>query len=175
VGDLEREQQPLRSGDARPTTTAADQTLLLCLVCSTGGHLYQLYRLKNWWVRHRRFWVTFKKADAESLLDEEEVHWAAHPTTRNVRNLLLNTILAFRILIRRRPDLVVSDGAGVAVPFFYVAKILGIPTLYLEVYDRIELPTLTGRLVYPVADCFALQWDEQRRFYPRGVVVGTVL
>ena len=45
-------------------------------------------------------------------------------------------------------------------------------TVYLEVYDRIDTPTLTGRLCYPLSRLFLLQWQEQRRFYPRGVVIG---
>ncbi len=146
----------------------------LCLVCSAGGHLYQLHRLENWWRKEDRFWVTCRKPDAEALLKEERAYWAACPT-RNATNLLRNFRLALRVLWRERPDLVISNGAGVAIPFFYVATLLGIPTLYVEVYDRIDVPTLTGRIVYPVTDIFALQWEEQREHYPRGVVVGPLL
>ena len=141
-------------------------------MCSSGGHLDHLNRLKPWWQEHERSWVTFPGADSESLLAGEEVSWAYHPTTRNIPNLLRNLRLARRILRRDRPDLIVSTGAGVAFPFFVLARILGIDTVYLEVYDRIDLPTLTGRLCYPLSRLFLLQWPEQRRFYPRGVVVG---
>jgi UDP-N-acetylglucosamine:LPS N-acetylglucosamine transferase len=103
------------------------------------------------------------------------VYWAAFPTTRNIPNLFRNTWRAVRILWRERPDVVVSDGAGVGLPFVYVAWLLGIPTVYLEVYDRIELPSLTGRLVYPVVDAFGIQWEEQRRFFPKGIVVGRLI
>jgi beta-1,4-N-acetylglucosaminyltransferase len=145
------------------------------LVCSSGGHLVQLHRLEPWWRHHRRTWVTFQTPDAVSLLDGELTEWAFHPTTRNLLNLMRNLGLAWRVLRRDRPDVVVSDGAGVAFPFFVVARILGIKTVYLEVYDRIDEPTLTGRLCYPLSDLFLLQWEEQRRSYPRGVVIGTVL
>jgi beta-1,4-N-acetylglucosaminyltransferase len=43
------------------------------------------------------------------------------------------------------------------------------------VYDRIDLATVTGRLCYPISDLFLLQWEEQRRFYPRGQVIGALL
>jgi beta-1,4-N-acetylglucosaminyltransferase len=145
------------------------------LVCSSGGHLAQLYRLEPWWGRHQRTWVTFQTADAVSLLEGERTVWAYHPTTRNLPNLFRNLRLAWRVLRREGPDVVVSDGAGVAVPFFLVARILRIRTVYLEVYDRINDPTLTGRLCYPLSDLFLLQWEEQRRSYPRGVVIGAVL
>ncbi|WP_283139104.1 PssD/Cps14F family polysaccharide biosynthesis glycosyltransferase [Rhizohabitans arisaemae] len=145
------------------------------LVCSTGGHLTQLYRLSDWWRRHERVWVTFDKADARSLLAEEDVRWAHHPTTRNIPNMLRNFRLALRLLRRERPDVIVSTGAGVAFPFFVLAKLFRIPTVYLEVYDRIDTGTLTGRLCYPITGLFLLQWPEQQRQYPRGVVVGELL
>ena len=68
-----------------------------------------------------------------------------------------------------------SDGAGVAFPFFLVGRALGVPTVYLEVYDRISRPTLTGRLCYPLAGLFLLQWPEQSASYPRGEVIGSLL
>jgi hypothetical protein len=145
------------------------------LVCSAGGHLAQLLRLRPWWSTHERLWVTFDSPHARSVLGGEIVAWAHHPTTRNVPNLLRNLRLAIRVLSRYRPQLVVSNGAGVAAPFFMVAKLLRIPTVYVEVVDRIDSPTLTGRLCYPLADLFLLQWEEQRRFYPRGIVVGRLL
>jgi UDP-N-acetylglucosamine:LPS N-acetylglucosamine transferase len=70
---------------------------------------------------------------------------------------------------------VVSTGAGVAVPFFYMARVLGIRTVYLEVIDRITTRTLTGRLVYPIVDAFAVQWPEQTRLYPGATVIGATL
>jgi beta-1,4-N-acetylglucosaminyltransferase len=142
------------------------------LVCSSGGHLSQLYRLKPSWEHHDRMWVTFPGADSESLLEDEEVVWAHHPTTRNLPNLLRNLRLARRIVREYRPDVVISTGAGVAFPFFLLARLAGAATLYLEVYDRIDSPTLTGRLCHPLSRRFLLQWEEQRRFYPRGQVVG---
>ena len=74
-----------------------------------------------------------------------------------------------------RPDVVVSSGAGVAFPFFLLAKLFGKRTVYVEVYDRIDSPTMTGRLCYPFSDLFLLQWEEQRRNYPKGRVIGSLL
>lgn len=144
-------------------------------VCSAGGHLLQLYHLKPWWGKNERLWVTFDMPDAVSLLEGETVVWAHHPTTRNLRNASRNLALAWRVLRRHRPDVVVSSGAGVAFPFFLVARILRIKTVYIEVYDRIDLPTLTGRLCHPLSDLFLLQWEEQKRFYPRGQLIGRLL
>ncbi|MGH2812197.1 MAG: PssD/Cps14F family polysaccharide biosynthesis glycosyltransferase [Actinomycetota bacterium] len=147
----------------------------VALVCSSGGHLLQLYQLRPWWEKHERLWVTFDKADSRSLLAGEPIVWAYQPTTRNIPNLLRNLRLAWKTLRHHRPDIVVSSGAGVAFPFFLLARLLGIKTVYVEVYDRIDLGTLTGRLCYPLSNLFLLQWEEQRRFYPRGQVIGRLL
>ncbi len=145
------------------------------IVCSSGGHLVQLVRLRQWWQTRDRMWVTFPGPDAESQLAGEDVRIAYHPTTRNALNALRNMGLALQIVRSYRPDVVVSSGAGVALPFFIAARLRGIRTVYLEVFDRIDGPTLTGRLCYPITDLFLLQWEEQKRSYSRGQVVGSVL
>ncbi|MCC6224805.1 MAG: UDP-N-acetylglucosamine--LPS N-acetylglucosamine transferase, partial [Microthrixaceae bacterium] len=149
-----------------------DERYDVLLVCSSGGHLAQLLRLRPWWSRHERRWVTFDKADAVDLLQDENVVWAHHPTTRNIPNLLRNLGVAVRLLWTWRPHLVVSNGAGVAVPFFWIAWFLGCRTAYIEVYDRIDSATLTGRLVRPVSDVFCVQWPEQAPLYRDAVVTG---
>jgi UDP-N-acetylglucosamine:LPS N-acetylglucosamine transferase len=145
------------------------------LVCSSGGHLTQLCQLRPWWQRHDRIWVTVASAQAESLLAGERVVPAFAPTTRNIPNALRNARLALRLIRAERPDVLVSDGAGVAFPFFVVGWLFGVRTVYLEVYDRISRPTLTGRLCYPLAGLFLLQWPEQLACYPRGQVIGSLL
>lgn len=147
----------------------------ICLVSSSGGHLLQLHILKEWWKKYPRYWVTFKKEDAVSLLEKEKVYWSYFPTNRNIKNLIRNTFLALKILLKEKPEIIVSTGAGVAVPFFYVGKLIGAKLIYIEVYDRINLPTLTGKLVHPITDVFILQWEEQKKFYPKGEVWGQLL
>lgn len=144
----------------------------ILFVGSSGGHLAQLLRLSDWWRAHERAWVTFDKPDARAALVDEDVTWAYHPTTRNLPNLVRNLRLARSVLRTFRPDVVVSNGAGVAFPFFVLARRLGIATVYMEVYDRIDSRTLTGRLCGPFTDLFLLQWPEQRELYPDGVFVG---
>jgi UDP-N-acetylglucosamine:LPS N-acetylglucosamine transferase len=155
------------------TLTGADMKVLL--IASTGGHLAQLVALREVWADHDRHWITFDKPDARAALEGESKTWAHHPTTRNIPNALRNLALAARVMLRARPDVVVSTGAGVAFPFFLVARLARVRTLYLEVFDRIEQPTLTGRMCYPLADAFALQWPEQERSYRGGVVVGRTM
>jgi hypothetical protein len=56
-----------------------------------------------------------------------------------------------------------------------VGRLRGVRTVYVEVFDRIDSATLTGRLCYPLSDRFLLQWDEQRAIYPKGDVIGPLL
>lgn len=155
-----------------PPVTPQDDGRHILLVGSTGGHLSQLVALRPFWERSRRRWVTFDKSDARSLLRDEDVVWAYHPTTRSVVNLARNFVLAVGELLRHRPALVVSTGAGVAFPFFVVGRALRIPTCYVEVYDRIDSPTLTGRLCRPFSNLFFVQWEQQRDLYRDVQVIG---
>lgn len=147
----------------------------LCLVCSSGGHLLLLHRLHDFWSHHQRVWVTFAKPDAEALLPGETVYSAHFPTNRHIPNLLRNTMLAWRVLRREKPDLILSSGAGVALPFFLLGRLLGKKLVFIEAYERIDSPSLTGRLVYPLCHAFILQWEEQRAFYPKGILLGPLL
>ena len=144
-------------------------------MCSAGGHLAQLMAVRSWWSRHDRRWVTADLPDVHARLQGEEVIFAHFPTTRNVLNLLRNFAVAFRVLRERRPDVIVSDGAGVAVPFFAIGKLIGIPTVYIEVIDRFDTRSLTGRMCARLTDDFCVQSDDQLNLYPRATVIGQLL
>ncbi|KST91289.1 Polysaccharide biosynthesis protein CpsF [Lactococcus lactis subsp. lactis] len=146
----------------------------IALVGSSGGHLTHLYLLKKFWENEDRFWVTFDKADAKSILKEEKFYPCYYPTNRNVKNTIKNTILAFKILKKEKPDLIISSGAAVAVPFFWLGKLFGAKTVYIEIFDRIDKPTLTGKLVYPVTDKFIVQWEELKKVYPKAINLGGI-
>lgn len=148
--------------------------LKICLVGSSGGHLTHLYMLKPLWENKNRFWVTFDKVDANSILKDEKVYHCYFPTNRNIINLIKNTFLAIKVLRKEKPDLIISSGAAVAVPFFYLGKLIGAKNVYIEVFDRINKPTLTGKLVYPVTDKFIVQWDEMKNVYKKSINLGSI-
>ena len=132
----------------------------LALVTSTGGHLLEMVNLKPAWEGHERFFVTFPLEDAKTLLQDERVVWAYHPTNRSLKNLGRNTWLAWKVLRKERPDVVVSTGAGVAVPFLWIGKLLGMKTVYLECITRIHSVSMAGKMILPVVDKFYGQWEE---------------
>ena len=146
----------------------------MLLVASGGGHLAQLVALRPWWEGRRRTWVSFDTTDVTSRLAGERVRFAHHPTTRHIPNLLRNTLVALHVLLSERPDLIVSTGAGVALPFFVFGRLLGLPTVYIEVVDRVRSRTVTGRCCYRIANMFMVQWPEQQELYPHAVVVGVL-
>ena len=146
----------------------------VCMVGSSGGHLTHLYMLKPFWEDKNRFWVTFDKEDARSLLKGEKIYHCYYPTNRSIKALIINTKLAFKVLIKERPDLIISSGAAVAVPFFYIGKLFGAKLIYIEVFDRIDKPTMTGKMVYPVVDKFIVQWEEMKKVYPKAINLGSI-
>ncbi len=121
--------------DGRPRAAGAsvpkgsDSARRVLFVSSAGGHLSQLLQLEPWWRHHDRRWVTFDLPDAHSKLKGEHLIPAHYPTTRNIPNTLRNMVLAHKVLSDWRPDVVISNGAGVAVPFFVAAKFRNIPTV----------------------------------------------
>lgn len=147
----------------------------IMLAGSSGGHLAQLYSLKSWWETEQRIWVTFPTDDARSRLNNEKVVWASHSPDRNLLDNLRSARLAISTLLRFQPDLIVTAGASLGTFFVLAGKILKIPTIYVEVFDRIELPSLSGRICYRIADGFAVQWEKQLELYPKATVIGPLL
>jgi beta-1,4-N-acetylglucosaminyltransferase len=148
--------------------------LKICLVGSSGGHLTHLHMLEPFWKNYDRFWVTFDKEDARTMLKGEKMYPCHFPTNRSIKALILNTFLAIRVLIKEKPDVIISSGAAVAVPFFYIGKLFKAKTIYIEVFDRMDKPTVTGKLVYPVTDKFIVQWPEMTKVYPKAEYFGSL-
>jgi UDP-N-acetylglucosamine:LPS N-acetylglucosamine transferase len=147
----------------------------LLLVCSPGGHLLQLVSLRDAWSSHRRAWVTLDKSDARSLLEGERVVYAHGPTNRSVANLLRNLGLAWTVVRRLRPRVVLTTGAGVAVPFAWVARALGARVVYVESVTRIDEASLSCRLIRPVADRVYVQWPELAARLPGARYAGNLI
>jgi hypothetical protein len=156
-------------------TGASDRDDSVLFACSAGGHLAQLLQLRPWFEQRHRIWVTFEQPDAVGLLGDEDTVWAFHPTTRNIPNLVRNTLLAWRVIRKHRPSLIVTSGAGIAVPFFWIGKLFRAKTVYVEVIDRIDTRTMTARLCSPVTDVVIAQDDAQQVLFPGCHVIGRLL
>lgn len=146
----------------------------VCLVGSSGGHLMHLYMLKPFWEDKERFWVTFDKEDARSLLKDERMYPCYYPSNRSIKALIINTVKALKVVLKERPDLIISTGAAPAIPFFYIGKLFGAKTIYIEVFDRIKTATISGKICYFVADRFIVQWEEMKQVYPKAINLGSI-
>jgi beta-1,4-N-acetylglucosaminyltransferase len=143
-------------------------------VGSSGGHLTHLTMLRPFLKDKEHFWVTFDKEDARSQLENERMYSCYYPTNRSIKALIKNTIIAWRVIRKERPELIISSGAAVAVPFFYIGKLFGAKLIYIEVFDRLDKATVTGRLVYPIADKFIVEWEEMKKVYPKAINLGSI-
>lgn len=147
----------------------------IAIVCSSGGHLTHMMLLKDFWEKHKRVWVTFDKPDAQSLLKDEKKYWCHYPTNRNLKNLIKNTFLAWKVLRKEKPDIIISSGAAIAIPFFFLGKIFfRKKCFYIEVFDRIDSSTVSGKFCYKFADEFFVQWEEQLKVYPKAKFIGSI-
>lgn len=150
------------------------KNIKVCMVSSSGGHLTHLYMLKPFWQDKERFFVTFDKQDARSLLKDEIMYAAYYPSNCSIKALIANTCLAIKVLWKERPNIIISTGAAPAVPFFWIGKVLGMKTIYIEVFDRIDKSTISGKLCYPVADIFIVQWEEMKKVYKKAINLGSI-
>jgi UDP-N-acetylglucosamine:LPS N-acetylglucosamine transferase len=145
------------------------------LVCSPGGHLLQLLRLQPAWEDLRCSWVTLEAPDTCNLLQDERVTFAVGPTNRNFRAALANLRLAWRVVRDERPAAILSTGAALAVPFFLIGKLHGCRLVYVESVTRIDSLSLSGKIVYPLADAFFVQWPNAAGRRRRARFVGGLL
>ncbi len=126
----------------------------VCLACSAGGHLTELLQIKKAFEDYERFFVTFRREDTINF--EERVYFVEDPK-RNLLKLVKNIFQAARILLVERPNVIITTGAGVVVPLCYVGKLLGTRIIYIESFARIDSASLSGKLIYPIADLFFVQ------------------
>lgn len=141
------------------------------LICSTGGHFRAIQELKAFWETQERIWVTFDTPATQNFLVGEKVYWAWSPTNRNLKNLVRNFLLAWKVLSKERPFLVISTGAGVAVPFLIISKILGSKTVFIESITRVKQLSLTARLVLPFLDVLYVHWEQLKSLYPMSQLI----
>ncbi len=146
----------------------------LLLVCTNGGHFSTMMGLKKFWSDYSREWVTHVRADTEQLLGQEHVYWIERQDARDLRMAVINFFKALLILRRSRPDLLISTGAALAVPFVLASKLLGIKTVFVESISRSSDLSLTGKLVNYLADEFYVQWPECTKLYPKAQYKGVV-
>jgi UDP-N-acetylglucosamine:LPS N-acetylglucosamine transferase len=143
----------------------------ILLVCSSGGHFKALQQLQPFWQDHACTWVTFRTGTTEAFLKDAKVAWAYSPTNRNLPNLLRNLGLAVKVLRQEQPDLILSTGAGVAVPFLILGKLWGSKTVFIESVTRVSSLSLSARLALPFLSVIYVHWPRLKARYPQAELV----
>lgn len=146
--------------------------LKICIVSSVGGHLRDMLQLMPVYGRYEHFYII---NDRKQLRKDvmEKTYFIAH--SERDWKFFLNLAEAYRILAKERPHVVLSTGAGPAVPVSLVAKYaFGCRVIFIEHFTAVYKPTLTGRIMYRLADRFLYQWRYLRRFFPKGTYGGWV-
>ena len=144
----------------------------ICLVSSCGGHLGELRGLRPVYDQHTHFYVV----NDQVALPRDMVgrtYFIRHSERDWL--FLVNLWEAWCILRRERPTVILSTGAGLMVPFTLIAKLLRIPTIFIEVSTQVAHPSLTGRIMYVLADRFFYQWRALERHFPKATYGGPIL
>lgn len=76
------------------------------------------------------------------------------------------------IYLKARPDAVITTGTSPAVPFLILGKLIGIKTIFIETISRPYKLSGSGRVLYPFADLFFVQWQSLANRYPKAIMGG---
>lgn len=149
-------------------------------ISSMGGHLTEMMQLKSIFKEYDYKIVTEKhkstlglKARYKSKIEYLKVGNKDH-MLRYIFVIPYNIIKSLILFLKFKPDVVVTTGAHTCVAMCYIAKLFRKKIIYIESFANIETKTLTGRLVYPIADKFIVQWHSMLKLYPKAVYGGWI-
>ncbi|MBR4109671.1 MAG: polysaccharide biosynthesis protein [Oscillospiraceae bacterium] len=148
----------------------------ICFVSSSGGHWEELMCLYPIAKEHDSFFVT-EEGGQVSDRNLNQIY-TFRQINRKEKTFLFHFVRLFafacKIISKERPDVVITTGALVAYPFCLIAKLCGKKVVYVESFARVNNRSLTGRLVYPFADLFLVQWESMLDCYPNAKYVGGI-
>lgn len=145
----------------------------ICVVCSAGGHLSEALAATGM-VEGKRYYVTYDEPHVRLRLAGKEVYYVVDPHT-SLRLYLKNAWQSLWIFLRKRPQVVISTGAGIALATCFLAKLTGRTLIFIESGARVTTPSRTGKLIYPFADVFIVQWKPLLNYYPKAIYGGPLL
>lgn len=149
-------------------------------ISSMGGHLTEMLRLKSLFKYYDYKIVTEKhkstiglKSRYKSKIDYLSTGHKGHPL-KYVFVIFYNVIKSLIIFLKFKPDVIITTGAHTCVAMCYIAKIFRKKIIYIESFANVETKTLTGRLIYPIADKFIVQWHSMLKLYPKAIYGGWI-
>ena len=149
-------------------------------ISSTGGHLNELLQLKPLFHNYDYIIITEKTKSNENLkyTYKNKVKYLKYGTKHNMLKYWyifpFNCLKSFFLFIKIRPDVVISTGSHTAVPMCYIAHFFKKKVIYIETFANIYTKTVAGKLVYPIADHFIVQWESMLELYPDAIYGGWI-
>jgi UDP-N-acetylglucosamine:LPS N-acetylglucosamine transferase len=146
---------------------------MLCVVSSAGGHLTEaLDALSKTHVP--MYFVTYDEPHVHQRLADKEAYFVKDPHTSFV-GYIINTIQSIKILWKKKPKVIFTTGAGIALATCVFGKIMGAKIIFLESGARITTASKTGKLMYFFSDTYFVQWKPLLELFPKAVYVGPLL
>ena len=159
---------------------SGDTMKKVMFISSTGGHLTELLQLSEMFDRYDYSVVTEKTKSNASLKDKygKRMHYVAYGTKEHLFSYLFifawNILKSFCLFVSIRPDVVITTGTHTAVPMCYIAHLFKKKVIWIETFANSRSQTQAGKLVYPIADLFVVQWESMLEFYPDAVLGGWI-
>lgn len=126
----------------------------------------EIKQLKSFYEKKEHFFVTFERPNSKELAEKKKVYFVTDPK-RNPVAFLLVFIQSALVFLKEKPKIIVSTGAGAAIPICLIGKLFGSKIIFVESYCRITRPSLSGKIFYKFADLFIVQWPELLKFFPK--------
>ena len=145
------------------------------IVSSSGGVLLDVMALECWWKLHSTTWVSVKAADTEVLLSGRKVHWVKECVASKPWELAIGLFKALEIIVKEKPQLILSAGTGIAIGFFVVARLKRIPTFWIDTFNMINTVGLTSRICGASASEVLIQRQSLLKQWPNAVCVGELI
>jgi len=147
----------------------------ICLAASAGGHLTQLLKLDSGWNGHDAFFVTTSDVVLEKLQKHGKVYVVGECNRQHLLKVLSVSIRCIRIILKERPDVVISTGAAVGCIVCFLGKITGAKIVWMDSITNVDRLSLSGRLVRHIADLFLTQWQHLAEKYKNVEYAGMVI
>jgi len=149
--------------------------LRICLAASAGGHLTQLLKLSESWQGYDTIYVTTSSLVREKLQKYGKIYTVGECNREHMLRVIVVVLRCINIILRERPDVVISSGAAVGCIMCFLSKILGVEIIWLDSITNVERISLSGRMVRYIADLFLVQWPELAEQYVNVEYAGEVI
>ena len=149
-------------------------------ISSTGGHLEELLQLKPLFEKYDYHIITEKDKSNITLKEQygEKLSFLPYGTRAKIFSYIFKylylCIKTVYLYFKIHPKVIISTGTHTAGPMCVLGKIFGSKIIYIETIANINKKTATGRLIYPIADLFIVQWEEMLKLYPKAVYGGLI-